>query len=132
MGNKAGRGIPVSNRIVLLSTSLFSILAGAVLALLFPWATPVADWRWPDTNEFLLIVTASALFYFGVTYSYEAYRGSDLSVVAPFRYWYLIVAILTGLFVFSEIPSGRSLLGTLIIVGAGAIVLWRQSAAAKQ
>jgi drug/metabolite transporter (DMT)-like permease len=129
MGNKAGGGIPVSNRIVLLSTSLFSILAGAVLAVLFPWATPVADWRWPDTNEFLLIVTASALFYFGVTYSYEAYRGSDLSVVAPFRYWYLIVAILTGLFVFSELPSGRSLLGTLIIVGAGAIVLWRQSAA---
>ncbi|MEX0590229.1 MAG: DMT family transporter [Xanthobacteraceae bacterium] len=132
MGKKAQGGVVVSNRIVLLSTSLFSLLAGGVLALFFSWATPITDWRWPEAHEFFVIAAASGLFYLGVTYSYEAYRGSDLSVVAPFRYWYLVVAILTGLFIFGEIPSGRSLLGTLIIVGAGAIVLWRQSASSKK
>lgn len=131
MGKKAEGGAPISNRVVLLSTSLFSLVAGAVLAWFFPWVTPVATWRWPDANEFLLIATASALFYFGVIYSYEAYRGSDLSVVAPFRYWYLIVAILAGFFVFGEIPGSRSVLGMAIIVAAGAIVLWSQRASRK-
>jgi drug/metabolite transporter (DMT)-like permease len=105
---------------------LFSLFAGAVLSLFFSWTTPVGIWRWPVPQEWALIVLASALFYVGVTYTFEAYRGSDLSVVAPFRYWYLLVAILTGFFMFGELPNERSILGMAIIVGAGAIVLWSQ------
>jgi drug/metabolite transporter (DMT)-like permease len=129
MGKKAQNGVGISNRVVLLSTALFSLLTGGILAAFFSWTTPVAAWRWPGAEEWFLIAAASALFYLGVTYTYEAYRGSDLSVVAPFRYWYLIVAILTGLFAFGEVPGSRSILGMAIIVGAGAIVLWRQSTA---
>lgn len=126
MGKKAENGISVSNRVILFSTALFSLLAGALLASFFSWATPVSAWQWPGATEWVLLTLASALFYFGVTYTYEAYRGSDLSVVAPFRYWYLIVAIIVGLLVFGEVPSGHSIVGMAIIVGAGAIVLWRQ------
>jgi drug/metabolite transporter (DMT)-like permease len=126
MGKKAQNGAGVSNRVVLLSTSLFSFVTGAILAAFFSWTTPVAEWQWPDAKEWSLLAVASVLFYIGVTYTYEAYRGSDLSVVAPFRYWYLVVAILAGMFVFGEFPGGRSILGMAIIVAAGAIVLWRQ------
>ena len=66
------------------------------------------------------------LFYLGVAYTYDAYRGSDLSVVAPFRYWYLLVAIVTGYVGFGEVPGLHSILGMIIIVGAGAVVLWHQ------
>jgi drug/metabolite transporter (DMT)-like permease len=128
MGKKSEGGVSVSNRVVLFSTVVMSIVAAAVLAVFFPWATPVSVWRWPNFEELVLLVTASAFFYLGVTYSYEAYRNSDLSVVAPFRYWYLVVAILAGLFVFGEVPGTRSVLGMLIIVVAGGIVLWQQRA----
>ena len=47
-------------------------------------------------------------------------------MVAPFRYWYLSVAILTGFFLFGEFPSERSIVGMMIIVSAGALVLWSQ------
>lgn len=125
-------GPPVSNRVILLSTSLFSILAAAILALFFPWATPVSVWQWPTAQEFFFIALAAVLFYFGVTYSFEAYRNSDLSVVAPFRYWYLLVAIVAGILAFGEIPGTRSILGMIVIVGAGAIVLWHQHAASRR
>jgi drug/metabolite transporter (DMT)-like permease len=131
MGKRAEGGVAVSNRVILLSTVLFSILAAGVLAVFFPWATPVSIWRWPDFNEWFFLITASALFYLGVTYSYEAYRNSDLSVVAPFRYWYLVVAIVAGVVAFGEVPGLRSILGMIVIVGAGGIVLWQQSARAK-
>jgi drug/metabolite transporter (DMT)-like permease len=68
----------------------------------------------------------------GVTYSYEAYRNSDLSVVAPFRYWYLVVAIVAGLVAFGEVPGVPSILGMIVIVGAGGIVLWQQRASSTR
>jgi drug/metabolite transporter (DMT)-like permease len=79
-----------------------------------------------DFSEWFFLITASILFYLGVTYSYEAYRNSDLSVVAPFRYWYLVVAIVAGLVAFGEVPGVPSILGMIVIVGAGGIVLWQQ------
>jgi S-adenosylmethionine uptake transporter len=126
MGKKAEGGTQVSNRVILLSTAVFSMLAAGILAVFFPWVTPVAVWRWPDANEWFFLGIASILFYLGVAYTYDAYRGSDLSVVAPFRYWYLLVAIAAGYIGFGEIPGLQSLLGTAIIVAAGAIVLWHQ------
>lgn len=131
MGMKAANGIAVSHRVVLFSTTVFSLFAGVALALFFPWVTPVSIWRWPNATELLLIMVASSLFYVGVSYTYEAYRGSDLSVVAPFRYWYLFVAIMIGMIAFGELPGSRSLLGMAIIVTAGAIVLWWQHLARR-
>jgi drug/metabolite transporter (DMT)-like permease len=125
-------GAAVSNQLVLVSTSLFSVMAGAVLGAWFSWTTPVGTWRWPDAQEWTLIAIASALFYGGVTCTFAAYRGSDLSVVAPFRYWYLFVAILSGFFMFGEFPSERSIVGTVIIISAGALVLWSQHARPKR
>jgi S-adenosylmethionine uptake transporter len=126
MGKKAEGGAQVSNRVILLSTALFSMIAAGILAVFFPWVTPVSVWRWPDPNEWLFLGVASVLFYLGVAYTYDAYRGSDLSVVAPFRYWYLLVAIAAGYVGFGEVPGLQSILGTAIIVAAGAIVLWHQ------
>jgi drug/metabolite transporter (DMT)-like permease len=126
MGKKAEGGTPVSNRVILLSTALFSVVAAGILAVFFPWVTPVTAWQWPNINEWLFLTVASVLFYLGVAYTYDAYRGSDLSVVAPFRYWYLLVAIAAGYIGFGEIPGLRSVFGMAIIVIAGVIVLWHQ------
>lgn len=131
MGKKAEGGVGVSNRVVLFSTALFSMVAGVVLAAFFPWVTPVQGWKWPSASEFAVLSAASGLFYLGVTYSYEAYRGSDLSVVASFRYWYLLVAIAGGFFVFGEVPGARSLLGMALIVAAGVLVVWHQRVSSK-
>lgn len=132
MGKKAEGGTQVSNRVILLSTSLFSMIAAGILAIFFPWVTPVAVWRWPDASEWFFLAAASGLFYLGVAYTYEAYRGSDLSIVAPFRYWYLLVAIAAGYIGFGEVPGLQSIIGMIVIVGAGGLVLWHQYGARKR
>ena len=128
IGKTGGDGDAVTTGAVMLSTSLFSLVTGLVLAVFFSGATPVEAWKWPNAQEWMLVTIASTLFYGGVTLTYRAYHGSDLSVVAPFRYWYLFVAIMSGFFLFGELPTGRSIVGMLIIVSAGAIVLWSQRA----
>jgi drug/metabolite transporter (DMT)-like permease len=56
------------------------------------------------------------------------FRNVDLSVVAPFRYSYLITSALGGYLVFSELPDGWSLAGAALIVGSGLYALHREVA----
>jgi drug/metabolite transporter (DMT)-like permease len=55
------------------------------------------------------------------------FRDVDLSVVAPFRYSYLITSALGGFLVFGELPDGWTVVGATLIVGSGIYALHRES-----
>ena len=56
-----------------------------------------------------------------------AFRGVDLSVVAPFRYSYLLTSAIAGYLVFSELPDGWSVAGAALIVASGLYALHREA-----
>ena len=56
-----------------------------------------------------------------------AFRGVDLSVVAPFRYSYLITSAVAGYLVFSEVPDAWSVAGAMLIVASGLYALHREA-----
>ena len=49
----------------------------------------------------------------------RAFREVDISVVAPFRYTFLVWAGIAGYVFFSELPDLWSIAGTVLIVGSG-------------
>jgi len=55
------------------------------------------------------------------------FRDVDLSVVAPFRYTYLLTSALGGFLVFREVPDHWTVLGAALIVGGGIYTLHRES-----
>jgi drug/metabolite transporter (DMT)-like permease len=55
------------------------------------------------------------------------FRDVDLSVVAPFRYSYLITSAVGGYLVFAELPDGWTVFGALLIVGSGIYTLHREA-----
>jgi drug/metabolite transporter (DMT)-like permease len=55
-----------------------------------------------------------------------AFRDVDISVVAPFRYSYLITSALAGYVAFNELPDGWSVFGTLLIAASGLYMLHRE------
>ena len=57
----------------------------------------------------------------------SAFRGVDLSVVAPFRYSYLLTSAVAGYLVFSEVPDVWSAVGAVLIVGSGLYALHREA-----
>ena len=56
-----------------------------------------------------------------------AFRDVDLSVVAPFRYSYLLTSALGGFLVFGEFPDDLTVIGAVLIVGSGIYTLHREA-----
>ncbi len=56
----------------------------------------------------------------------QAYRHAEVSVVAPFEYTSMIFGIAVGYLLFSDIPSLNTLVGGVIVIGAGLFIIWRE------
>lgn len=112
--------------------SLATALSGTTIALLL---TPVMQpfglkawgpWVWPDLFTFALCCLAGFLMVLANTFSFLAFRSGDMSVVSPFRYFYLFFAVIGGILIFAEIPDLISFAGMALIVAAGIYLLHRE------
>lgn len=117
--------------------SLATSMTGTMLAfLLTPILQPFGlrawgPWLWPDLSSFSLCCLAGLLMVLANTFSFLAFRTGDMSVVSPFRYFYLFFAVIGGIVVFSEFPDWLSLLGMALIVAGGIYLLHRERLRAK-
>lgn len=59
----------------------------------------------------------------------QAFRLAPASMLAPFQYLEIVMAVLLGLFVFGEFPTPSKWLGILIIAGSGIYVFMRERSA---
>jgi drug/metabolite transporter (DMT)-like permease len=85
------------------------------------------DWRlYAGPDLFQLFVAA---FFVGIAIYLLAlgFRDVDLSVVAPFRYTYLLTSALGGFLMFRELPDGWTVAGAVLIVGSGIYTLHREA-----
>jgi drug/metabolite transporter (DMT)-like permease len=85
------------------------------------------DWRMPALRDIALLGMAAAFLAFGAYFVALAFRGVDVSVVAPFRYTLLLWAGIAGFLTFGEIPDGWAALGAALIAGSGLYVLHRDA-----
>jgi drug/metabolite transporter (DMT)-like permease len=99
----------------------FSV-TGAVLALV----TLPFGWVVPDAREAALLVSAGLLGGVGQILLTESYRHAETSVIAPFEYVSMLLAIVLGYLIFAEIPTVTTLVGAAIIVAAGIFIIWRE------
>jgi len=99
----------------------FSITSSAVALLTLP-----LGWVMPTPEQFALLISAGILGGIGQILLTESYRHADMSVVAPFEYASLLLSIIVGYFLFSEIPSLQMLIGGAIVVGSGIFIIFRE------
>ncbi|MBY4893733.1 DMT family transporter [Rhodobacteraceae bacterium N5(2021)] len=99
----------------------FSVTASCLSLLTMPWG-----WVWPSTTQFITLVAAGLSGGVGQILLTSSYRHADASLIAPFEYTSMLLAIGVGYFVFSEVPTGSMLLGAALIVIAGIAIIWRE------
>ncbi|MBF9032713.1 EamA family transporter [Rhodobacterales bacterium HKCCE2091] len=99
----------------------FSVTATGLSLLTLPWG-----WVVPAPGEAALLVLAGLLGGFGQILLTSSYRHADASLIAPFEYSSMLLAILVGYFVFAEVPTPRMLLGAAIICAAGVAIILRE------
>ncbi len=88
-------------------------------------------WVTPDPVAALLLLTLGSVGALGHFCLIRAFMVAEASLIAPFSYVGLLFATLWGMLVFAEVPDALTILGALVIVGAGIYVWHRETRAAR-
>ncbi|MEY8098036.1 DMT family transporter [Falsihalocynthiibacter sp. S25ZX9] len=99
----------------------FSITATILSLFTIPFG-----WVWPSAWSLVFLVLAGILGGFGQIFLTSSYRLSDASLVAPFEYSSMIMALLVGYFLFDEVPTTIMLSGAGLVMAAGVAIILRE------
>ncbi len=99
----------------------FSITATLMSLLTLPWG-----WVIPAPREAMLLILAGVLGGVGQILLTSSYREADASLIAPFEYSSMLLALGVGYMIFDEIPSMTMLVGAAIIITAGIAIILRE------
>jgi drug/metabolite transporter (DMT)-like permease len=99
----------------------FSLTATLLSLLTIPWG-----WAMPSPTGLVLLVSAGLLGGMGQIFMTAAYRHADASVVAPFEYFSMLLALTFGYFFFHEVPTLTTLAGAALVILAGVLIIWRE------
>ena len=99
----------------------FSITSAVLALCTLPWG-----WAMPSVGVVAMLIMAGLLGGLGQIFLTSSYRYADASLVAPFDYASMILALIIGYFVFDEVPTGTMLLGAGIVILAGVLIIWRE------
>jgi len=102
---------------------LYTGLLGAiVLSVAVPFF-----WVPPDATTVLLLIAIGAVGGLGQLLLIRALSVAQAGIVAPFSYSGILFATIWGMLLFGEYPDALTLLGALVIVGAGLYVWQRET-----
>jgi drug/metabolite transporter (DMT)-like permease len=110
-----------------LPTIVVAFMSTTVLTLMGFGIGILEQWQPITVREAAYLALSACFFSLAVYLAVRAFRGVDISVVAPFRYTFLIWAGIAGYVIFAEWPDPWSLAGAALIVGSGLYTLHRET-----
>lgn len=124
----ATRRIPahVSTLYISMITSAAIAVAGGALVV------PMGGWQPVGLTPLLLAAVAAGLLLVGYHFIILAMREGEISFVSPFRYSSLLWAILLSTIVFNEAPDAYTIAGSVLVVGSGVYMVYREKALKKR
>jgi drug/metabolite transporter (DMT)-like permease len=91
-------------------------------------ALPAAySWRTPSSQELIYIGAMGLFSAWGQSCMVNSLRVGEATAVAPFEYSRLIFAAFIGYWIFAEVPSSSTWLGTALIITSTLYIAWREA-----
>jgi drug/metabolite transporter (DMT)-like permease len=106
-------------QIVILTTTIFATFGGVILGV-------GEEWRMPSEVEFVYLGGAAVMVSLGNALMVTAYRNADIAILSPLRYLVVVWAAGTGIFIFGERPGLAAIIGTILVVGSGLFMGYRE------
>ncbi|PCD78019.1 DMT family transporter [Pseudothioclava arenosa] len=95
-------------------------------ATVLSFATLPFGWVMPPLWAIALLVLAGLIGGVAQILLTSAYRAADASIVAPFEYASMLMALAVGYLVFDEVPTLVMLGGAALVIAAGVLIVWRE------
>jgi drug/metabolite transporter (DMT)-like permease len=108
------------------------VLYFSISCSVFSLMTLPSGWPAMTLSAATLLVLAGFVGGMGQILLTESYRYADVSAVAPFEYTSIIWGTIIGYFVFNELPDETLLFGTVIVIGAGIFIIYRETLRSRQ
>ncbi|GAB1377684.1 DMT family transporter [Pararhodobacter aggregans] len=99
----------------------FSITATGLALFTLPFG-----WALPTPAEAGILILTGLIGGVGQIFLTSSYREADASLIAPFDYASMLLALAIGYWVFGEVPTRTMLIGAAIVVSAGILIIWRE------
>ena len=99
----------------------FFITASGLSLLTLPFG-----WVMPNAQQAMLMVLIGLLGGLGQIFVTSSYREADASLIAPFDYASILLALAIGYWGFGEVPTISMLTGAVVVIAAGILIIWRE------
>ena len=102
-----------------------AITIAGLLTLPFGWVMP----------SFYDLTLLSMIGFFGGVANLwlsQSYKFSEVSLVTPLKYLALVFAIVFGYLIWGEVPSGKTLIGAILVIVSSIIIFRREIALKKE
>ena len=100
-------------------SSLRIIFTTAVILALGGGVTVVAGWDPVRSVDVIWFCCSAVSFVVAHYFMVEAFRHAQVVVVAPFRYFLIVWAIISGYVFWGEIPDDAVYIGVAVVIAAG-------------
>lgn len=113
-------------KLVATETTSAIVFYFSVNAAILSLVTVPMGWVMPDATTAAILVCSGILGGVGQIFLTSAYRHADASVVAPFDYASMLLALAVGYLAFGEVPTVTVLTGAAMVILAGIMIIWRE------
>ncbi len=110
---------------------LISLNFSAAITLASFFTIPFG-WVMPDINDLILLSLIGVFGGIANLWLSQSYKYSEVSLVTPLKYLALVFAIIFGFFIWGEIPTYKTLLGSLLVIISSIIIFRREIILKKQ
>lgn len=99
----------------------FAVTASTLSLLTIPFG-----WVVPDTITAAQLIGAGLFGGVAQILLTSSYRHAEAAFLAPFDYASILFALVIGYTFFDELPTIHTIIGSVVIVAAGVLIIWRE------
>ena len=94
--------------------------------------TITTGWIMPSIKDLFLLSLLGILGGLANLWLTQSYKFSDVSLVTPLKYLALVFAIFFGYVIWDEVPSSKTLIGSLLVIISSIIIFRREISLKKE
>jgi len=90
------------------------------------------NWIMPSFIDLLLLSMIGILGGLANLWLSQSYKFSEVSLVTPLKYLALVFAIIFGYFIWDEVPTTKTVIGSLLVISSSFIIFKREMVLQKE